>query len=69
MSIFFVKWGSGRYTMSVVTPTFIIEPYFLASCRGPFCITDFGRLFFSIFCQRFTRTRLLPTTMERLSVR
>ena len=68
MSIFFVKWGSGRYTMSVVTPTFIIEP-FLASRRGPFCITDFGWLFFSIFCQRFTRTRLFPTTMERLRVR
>lgn len=29
MSIFFVKWGSGRYTMSVVTPTFIIESFFL----------------------------------------
>ena len=26
MSIFLQKWGNGRYTMSVVTPTFIIEP-------------------------------------------
>ena len=26
MSIFFAKMGYGRYTMSVVTPTFIIEP-------------------------------------------
>ncbi len=33
MSIFFVKWGSGRYTMSVVTPTFIIEPKKNSSCK------------------------------------
>ena len=28
---FFVKWGSGRYTMSVVTPTFITEPFISAT--------------------------------------
>ena len=33
MSIFFAKMGYGRYTMSVVTPTFIIEPFLFALPR------------------------------------